>query len=71
LDLSPLYKELDRGDGTCKYLIGNICGIYKERPMICRVDECYDLYFSEKMTKEEYYKKNYEMCSELKGCKKS
>jgi hypothetical protein len=39
--------------------------------MICRVDECYDLYFSEKMTKEEYYKKNYEMCSELKGCKKS
>ncbi len=64
--MSPIYKELDRGDGTCKYLNGNLCGIYTERPIICRIDECYDLYFSDEMTKEEYYRKNYDMCNELK-----
>ncbi len=71
LDLSPIYKALDRGDGTCRYLKGNLCAIYTERPMICRIDECYELYFSDEMTKEEYYRKNYEICCELKEHKKS
>ena len=30
---SELYSDLDRGDGVCKYLIGNICSIYNERPL--------------------------------------
>lgn len=63
---SELYKELDRGDGVCKYLEGNLCSIYDRRPLLCRVDECYKRFFSSEMTREEYYKKNYEGCLKLK-----
>lgn len=28
---SKLYAELDRGDGTCRYLAGNLCSIYENR----------------------------------------
>ena len=66
LQLSEIYRELDRGDGVCKYLVGNLCSIYENRPTVCRVDECYDLFFKTEMTREEYYKKNYQMCKELK-----
>ena len=67
LDMSPLYKELDRGDGICRYLDGNLCSIYQTRPLICRIDECYDLYFKDKITKQEFYELNYQMCKKLKG----
>ncbi len=66
LDKSELYKELDRGDGVCKYLVNNICSIYEDRPLLCRVDEGYDMYFSSIMTREEYYEENKKMCRKLK-----
>jgi Fe-S-cluster containining protein len=28
-------KELNRGDGVCKYLINNLCSIYEKRPYFC------------------------------------
>ena len=67
LDKSDLYRELDRGDGVCKYLEGNLCGIYGSRPLICRVDEAYDAFFSGVMTKHEYYRLNYQACDKLKN----
>lgn len=66
LDKSESYKELDRGDGTCKYLQGNLCTIYAERPLLCRIDECYEKFFKDQMTLEQYYKVNYEMCKEIR-----
>lgn len=66
LDKSELYADLDRGDGTCKYLVDNLCSIYSERPLFCRVDECYELYFKEEMSIEEYYKMNALACEKLK-----
>lgn len=63
---SEIYRELDRGDGICKYLDGNLCSIYATRPLLCRVDEGYEAFFKNKMTKEEYYKMNYEACRMLK-----
>lgn len=66
LGKSELYKELDRGDGTCKYLQGNLCTIYTERPLLCRIDECYEKFFKDQMTLEQYYKVNYEMCKEIR-----
>lgn len=66
LKLFPLYAELDRGDGVCKYLSGNLCSIYDERPVLCRVDESFQLFFSDLLTKEEYYRLNYEACDRLK-----
>lgn len=65
LDKSDVYKELDKGDGTCKYLVGNLCSIYENRPLLCRIDECYDFYFKGQYTKEEYYEVNYKACKNL------
>ena len=58
LDKSDLYKDLDRGDGTCKYLDGNICSIYEERPLLCRVDESYEVLFKDIINRSDYYKFN-------------
>ena len=63
---SELYAELDRGDGVCKYLSGNLCSVYENRPLLCRVDESYDLLFSSLMTREEFYKLNEKGCKKLK-----
>ncbi len=71
LDKSELYKALDRGDGVCKYLKGNLCSIYENRPIMCRVDKCYELFFKSYMTREEYYDKNYEACKWLKEKRRS
>jgi len=66
LDMSPLYSELDRGDGICKYLIGNLCSIYGNRPLLCRIDESYNAFFSDLMSIAEYYRLNHEACDKLK-----
>ena len=69
LNKSSLYKELDTGNGTCKYLVGNMCSIYNDRPLLCRIDESYETFFKDIMTLEEYYKLNYEVCNKLKNNK--
>lgn len=66
LNKSDLYKDLDRGDGVCKYLKGNLCSIYDERPLLCRVDESFELYFKNTMSKEDFYNLNYKACRFLK-----
>ena len=66
LQLSELYSELDRGDGVCRYLVGNLCSIYSSRPLLCRIDESYDYFFKNSMTREEFYRANLQVCSKLK-----
>lgn len=66
LHKSKLYFELDRGDGVCKYLVGNLCSIYEKRPLLCRVDQCYERFFSQWMSRKEYYEQNKEACKRLK-----
>lgn len=69
LGLSEIYAPLDRGDGVCRYLRGNLCTIYEERPLLCRVDESYEVYFKDKMSKNDYYRLNYETCDKIKNKK--
>jgi len=69
LQLSALYADLDRGDGVCRYLKGNLCSIYEKRPLKCRIDESYEIYFKSLMTREEYDTKNREACEFLKQVK--
>ena len=64
---SELYKDLDRGDGVCKFLDGNLCSIYEMRPLFCRVDESYDEIFSAQMSRKDFYKLNYRACKALKN----
>lgn len=66
IHLSPIYSQLDRGDGICKYLCGNLCSIYETRPLLCRIDASYDAFFKDKMSKAEYYRLNYEICEKMK-----
>ena len=66
LNKSPLYAELDSGNGTCKYLIGNLCSIYDQRPLLCRIDDCYELFFKNSMEREKFYKLNMLVCENLK-----
>ena len=69
LDKSPVYEEMHNGDGICCYLIGNLCSIYKDRPLICRVDDSYDVFFKNDMSYDEYLQLNYESCEILKKSK--
>lgn len=66
LNNSEIYRALDRGDGVCRFLSGNLCSVYNNRPIICRVDDAYEQFFKYKYSKEEYYKMNYQACSILK-----
>lgn len=65
LDQSDLYKNLDRGDGICKYLKNSKCVIYNNRPLLCRIDESYEKLFKDSISKAEYYRLNYEACDRL------
>ena len=67
LDRSELYKDLDRGDGVCIYLRDNLCSIYEDRPLLCRIEESYNEVFSEVYTREEYYRLNEEACRYLQS----
>lgn len=65
IGLSEVYAFLDDGTGKCRYLEDNKCSIYSERPLLCRIDDCYDVYFSTYLTRDEYYSLNYETCKAL------
>lgn len=67
--LSEIYRHLDRGDGICIHFDSNtnLCNIYENRPIICKVDVAYDQFFKEKLTLEEYYRLNYGACKILKN----
>lgn len=60
-----VYKDLDRGDGVCKFLKGNLCSIYEQRPLLCRVDESWEKIFSSEMSRKDFYALNYEGCNAL------
>ncbi len=65
LDKSDIYAALDRGDGVCKYLNGNDCLIYENRPLLCRIDESYNKMFKGLMSRENFYDINKQVCKKL------
>lgn len=70
LGRNPIFREigLDRGDGICKFLDldTNLCTIYEDRPLICRVDDMYEeTQLSEQMSKAEWQRLNEEVCKKL------
>ncbi len=66
--MTEQYKHLDRGDGVCLHfdVETNLCSIYETRPVICRIDESYELFFKDQMTLEQFYAINYKSCDMLK-----
>ncbi len=65
--MPQIYGFLDNGKGQCKYFdeTTNLCTIYKQRPIICNIDESYKLYFSDVYSLEEFYELNYRACKTL------
>lgn len=65
---SPVYRELDRGDGICRFFdeFSKLCTIYEDRPLLCNVNEAYEQIFQEIISKEEYENLNQESCRKLK-----
>lgn len=66
-----IYADLNRGDGICKYLVDNLCSIYDNRPLLCRVDASYEIYFKDSISIEDYYRQNYAACKKLKEMSKN
>ena len=69
LNKSSIYTNLHNGNGICRYLNGNECSIYDKRPLVCRVDESYNVYFKDKIDYSSYLQLNYESCQILKNIK--
>jgi len=66
---NELMIEYDRGDGVCKFFDenSNLCKIYSNRPIFCRVDEMYEKFFFKiYSSKKEYYKENLKVCEFLR-----
>jgi Fe-S-cluster containining protein len=65
---SDSYKDLDRGDGICKYYDDDsrLCTIYKNRPLRCNIDAYYNKYLKDVFPIEVYYQLNYDICKKLK-----
>ena len=60
-------KDFDSGDGVCKHLdfATNECKIYDKRPIVCKVDEMFEKYFSSVLSKAEFYRLNAKCCNIL------
>ncbi|WP_313530756.1 YkgJ family cysteine cluster protein [Anaerotignum sp.] len=67
LDKSDIYISLHNGDGICRHLdqMTNLCTIYDNRPALCNIDISYALYFSNMMSKKEFYLLNRKGCELL------
>lgn len=69
IGLNPEARELGmcNSDGSCIYLDKdtNLCTIYENRPLICRVDDLYDTGCFKDLSRSDYYNLNYESCKKL------
>lgn len=64
--ISNLLPQFDLGDGVCCHLgENNLCDIYDERPLICRVEDFWSRCLEGKVSKEDWYRINYDGCKKL------
>lgn len=67
--LSEKTAYLNRGDGVCQYFNeeNNLCSIYENRPLICRVDDYYQAHFSQMISWDDFVQLNMEICHSLQN----
>lgn len=58
---------LDRGDSVCKHFdeAANLCTIYENRPLVCRVEVYYDRYLTDRFSWDQFVQINLEICRSL------
>ena len=64
---TPLGKPLAMPNGVCRYFNeeNKLCMIYKDRPIICNVDEYYQKYLQKEMNIDDFYALNKKVCAKL------
>ena len=67
VNLSELTIYLDRGDGVCQNFneVSNLCNVYSERPLICRVEDYYKTYLIDQIGWDDFVKINMNICADL------
>ncbi|PVY92404.1 hypothetical protein C8C95_3274 [Acidovorax sp. 99] len=67
VDRSPETSWLDRGDSICRHFdeANNMCLIYTDRPLVCRVEEYYSQNLSHLFEWDDFVKINSEVCQSL------
>ena len=64
-DLAEFPHEICE-DGSCSQLDpGGFCKIYASRPTVCNTDAMYDKYYSNGLTKEQFYELSYKSCEKI------
>lgn len=71
IDKSIYFAALDKGNGVCINLDENtnLCKIYEQRPLLCNINEAYEVYFKKIMSLDEYYTENRRACEYLRSLK--
>lgn len=67
IDKIPELSAYDIGNGICRFLDGDICTIYSDRPDICNVEKMYKIKYKKIMSKDDYYWLNIKGCEILKS----
>ena len=64
---SPQTQFLDRGDSVCRYLNEqtNLCDIYENRPIVCRVEDYYNAYLTDQIKWIDFIEINQNICNKL------
>lgn len=59
-------QQWDIGNGSCKHFDQAAgCKIYAERPLVCRIDEGYQMFKHQFSSKQDFYIANAEICNDL------
>lgn len=66
---SSVLSNFDRGDGICKFLdrISNLCVIYENRPIFCKIETYYETYLEQKISWEKFVQMNIKICIKLQN----
>jgi Fe-S-cluster containining protein len=64
---SPQTQFLDRGDSVCRHFNEktNLCNIYEDRPIVCRIEDYYTTYLSSQIGWIDFIEINQEICKKL------
>ncbi len=63
----PELRQMADSTGKCRHLMpNNLCRIYENRPLYCRVDAIYDRRLSNVMSRQQWYEMNYKQCKNFR-----
>lgn len=67
--LSEQTAWLNRGDGVCQHYdeLTKLCSIYENRPLVCRVEDYYQVYLLDKIKWQDFVQLNVVICKQFQS----